>query len=1314
MIPRPTPLFLVVTMVLSLLTPVAQGGSDMPRPKWDNLATGKAVTFNTPPNYPDTTDEGDATQLTDGALGEATPLWYDKAAVGWMMVDPAVFTLDLGKDQPIRGVGVRLGAGQSGVEWPSRIQVLVSEDGKKFSFVGDLVALNKKAPPRQGYAAHWLVADGLETHGRFVKLLCSPTNLGTGAYIIMDELQVYRGEDEWLERPLVAANAPERWEAKWSEMTWDVGAGVPTGELPRDVKLVDGDTVRDDEPLHEVKSDTDAVTFRVRGEAGQPRRMNWTYTLDQPVSTENCRFAVLTFRADHVRRMYESFPIVELRGVSDSGGGDENTVTLLDAIATRSDGRSHTLIKPLPADFSLHQVRVSLITESSTAGLVLERLELLDAMPAVLSDAIRQEAGDPRDGFEPVPLDGRVNHSLAAWAQEQVDEHGVLLDGATRLEPGMVEVSGVPFSIADGERNLAAMPMSRPTDDRVEFLGEMVDKRYLNPESRHDKLAIDVDADAREVMLLLALQANPAQRRGGHTYAALALTDIESLSVELVYDDDSRTLAFPYSLADQAPVIPSRGLGAYAVAADPGRRLKQVVLHNRHFGPNFALAGLTLNTSSQAVVPQLAEVNPPTPTAQLPDPSERPLAVTHEGDRLTFSNRWYECGLDLSQGFVIDRFVNRWDASAPVSLGESSGLRIRVDDTVYTGRSFNARVEHVEGNRATLKLTSKRHELPLSLDVTITADDSPELRFAVQAINRGQETLTPDITLPALDAVSIGGHENTRLFFPQYRAVDTARDVTLNAPYGPEFTQQFMNIHNRDAGLGLTIRTDNTAQHTARFTLAKNEAGVSGGVVFDSDYTPLEPRGSQDYPPVSLIAHAGDWRDALRQHREWVRGWYEPVESQDEEFFLNAWNVMCHRVGTKLSWLENKTPGYINPDKTRFLTEEHFAFDEQTLGYKPDFIHFFNWTHSDESERNEYGVHGTDHAFAQVGGIDFFREGIREIQEDYDTPVSLYALIDRVRSSTLEDPDLAAYVAEASWYQVVDNDSSAGLRANRTVDGLYYMPAGDERWLDFALADVVNMQKRTGCKLVYLDVFSHWSHLNHNNGVSPREADLMILERLRDELPDEVVFWSEYPATDVGSQYADGALTYYFLDLNETFARRYDDTERPDGLHHAMPMNAARFILTDYKSIGLPVYIEAGNGPSQVDAAFVNGEAFQEDTYRLHHSRIRTKLNRSYEIKHQYNDCFTSDSPLPQVDTAVQGVTANLFPGEGRNLWTLYNGRPSTYSGVVLEVPHQEGATYHDAWNNIELTPTIKGGIARIELTLDPQQPGCVVQTIKE
>ncbi len=1303
-------LLFCLAFALTAVPPVGADDGSAARPPVENLALGKAVLFGTAPNDGSATDADDVRQLTDGKLSPATPMWYDKSTVGWALVDPTVFTIDLGAPQPIRGVGLHMGAGQAGVEWPTSLQVYVSDDGERYSHVGNLMELLSTRPPATGYASFWLVTDKLETHGRYVKFVASPINLGNGAYIMLDEVEVYRGDTAWLSRPLVWPEAPEQWRADWSQLEWrDSTGSTPYAERPTRLVMVDGATASGGEgPLQRAALDNGGMTFTLHGEAGRARSMSWTARLPKPLSTAKCRYAVHTFRARGLRRTYDPRALVLLQGVSDKAAGDDATV--LDANLALNDGRRHTLVKPLPEAFTLQQLQVTLLTEDDAPRLTLERMELRGAAPELYTTEVTVGGAPPPGGLVPVALGGLLNGSLGAWHERVLTRYKVALDGVRTLPAGCVEVSGVPFTIASADKNLALMPEPPERNERVEFLGQTVDSRNLGPISRDDSLSVDVDATAREAYLLLALAASPIQPRGGLPDTALRLDDIECLAVELTYDQGPGETAFPYSLADRGCYIPARELGAYAVAVDPTRRLKQITLHNHQFGQSFALAGVTLNTSDRALVPELVTFPAPEHTVRHPAPAALPVAVTQQGQRLSFASQWYEYSFDLSQGFTLDRFIHRGNPAAGVRLAPTSGLRLRVGDTVYTGRCFKAALVRTSPTDAELKLTSTRPELPLELAVTITAHDSPELTFAVQTRNLGSKPLAAELCLPALDGVTLGDLAHTRMFFPQYRTVDTAEETVLRAPYGPEFAGQFMDIYSRPAGIGLMVRTDNHEQRMATFTLRKDASGVAGGVCFPADYHSLDPGASRTYPPVSLLAHAGDWHGAFDLYRSWVRRWYTPHKSQDEAFFLNAWDLQCYRTSDKLSWREARVPSFISPDRKRFLTDETFAFEKQRLGHVPDLIHFFNWTYNDQKNRDEYGVYGAPLAYAQVGGLELFRRGIADMQTRWQRPVSLYTLSDRFRVSSLPDPALSQELAATAVYKAMENDASAALRGAKQVDGIVFPGIGHERWRNFFLEDIVRMQRDTGCQIVYMDVFPRFSHLRGVPGCSPRDDDMAVIKRLREALPDEVALWSEYPLTDVASQYADGCLQYYFLELNQTFARRYNGSDRSADLCAEMPLNLLRYALTRYRNVCLPGYIEASNKPNQVDAVFVNGEVFHEDTFRLHYSRPRARINRAYVVKREYADCFGGDDPLPWVETPAAGITANLFPGTQRNVWTVFNGRPRTYAGEVLTVPHQSGAKYRDAWNDLPLKPTIVGGFAHLSLTLDPQQPGCVVQ----
>jgi len=1291
--------------------PAKVANPESPRPDWVNLASRAEVTLDTEPDDATVADIDDRKQLVDGALSPATPLWADKAAVGWVGGEMTEFTVDLGKDSPIQGVALHMAAGQSGVEWPMNIEVYVSEDGANFSTVTDVMAALTERPPEGEYAATWLVADQLKTHGRFVKFVISPTNLGNGAYIFLDEVEVYRGDAAFLEIPLAGVDAPSEWKADLAAIKWRDGFhSIPEVEQPRHVLLIDGKTETGaDQPLHQAEDGPDGVSFTLLGEAGQPRAMSWSAKLAQPVSSENCQFVILAFQAEGIRRTYTEQPLVLLQGVAKEATGNE--VSLLDANMPLNDGLTHTLVAKLPEGFTLQQVKVSVVTESDAPRLTLKRLEFVNEIPDVLNTEVSAPAALP-PGFQPVDLAARANTNLADWFRRVLSTHKVVVDGVRALDSGSVSVSGAPFAVTDGKNNLVAMPESSPSDEQVEFLGQQVDKRYLDPVSRHDVLSVDVDGKAREVLLLMALFSAPVQPRGGIPKGPIRFDDHESLTVELTYEDGETELSFPYSIADKSCYIANRELGAYAVAADPARRLRKITLHNRHFGPAFALAGLTLNTSAAPMVPALSDFGVPVVTKKNPEPGEKESRISQEGSRLTIANRWYQYDFDLSEGFVLNKVINRWNESTPIQLGRSSGLRVRVGNTIYTGRCFRSEVVGTTDTEAKLKLTSLRPELPLEILVTMRVTDTQELVFESESRNIGDQKLEPGISLPFLEGLAVGNLAETGIFFPQYRNVETAESIALQAPYGAEYACQFMDVYSQQAGMGLMVRSDNPEQRMANFAMKKDVSGVAAGIHFPGDYNALAPGESRSYPKISLLAHSGDWHEAFDLYKSWVQTWYRPHRSQDKDFFLNAWDLMCYRTSDKVSWADSRVPSVINPERNRWLMDESFAFEKERLGHVPDLTHFFNWTHNDKTGQNEYGVFGTPLAYEQVGGLDFFRKGIAEIQEKWNSPVSLYTLHDRLRMSSVPDQELVRELAEDAHYKVIDTHISSAVRASGAVDGIIYPQPGNERWINFFVNDLVKMQKDTGCKLVYIDVFPYFAHLRGRNGLSPLEVSFMELKRIREALPADVALWTEYPFTDVASQYADGCLQYYFMEVSEVFARRYNVPDSRPDLLTEMPLNIQRFSTPAYRTIGLPGYIEVGSKPSQPDAVFFNGEAFQEDTYRLHHSRIRERINRSYQVKRKYTDCFNSSDPEPRIDTQARGVVANLFPGKQRNLWTLFNGRPRTYSGVVLEVPHIEGATYRDVWNDQELHPVIENGIAKISVRIDPQHLGCVVQEL--
>lgn len=192
----------LITVLLMLLPVFGQASAAAQAPV--NIAINKPYKFHAPPNYPHCTDPADDKDLTDGIHAKGY-FWVQKATVGWRTRGQRIsITVDLGSDQPISGVSFNTAGGAAGVDFLETVLISVSTNGEDFYLVGDLVELSKTKPPaNNAYAVVKYSTQSLRTHGRYVQF----TPLTEGMFVFVDEIEVYRGNDKWLNEPY---NADDR------------------------------------------------------------------------------------------------------------------------------------------------------------------------------------------------------------------------------------------------------------------------------------------------------------------------------------------------------------------------------------------------------------------------------------------------------------------------------------------------------------------------------------------------------------------------------------------------------------------------------------------------------------------------------------------------------------------------------------------------------------------------------------------------------------------------------------------------------------------------------------------------------------------------------------------------------------------------------------------------------------------------------------------------------------------------------------------------------------------------------------------------
>lgn len=183
-------------IIIGLLLSALLSGSAQPV----NIALNKSYTLVPRPNYALCTDPDDIVQLTDGEYVKGR-LWVQKGAVGWHGAVPVICTIDLGKIEPVSGVSWSTAAGVAGVTWPVSIQVLISSDLKQWHYLGDLCEMGRDGEPLPeigSYSNYKFTTHRMRGYGRYICVMttCRP-------YCFVDEIEVFRGEDEWLNQPMI-------------------------------------------------------------------------------------------------------------------------------------------------------------------------------------------------------------------------------------------------------------------------------------------------------------------------------------------------------------------------------------------------------------------------------------------------------------------------------------------------------------------------------------------------------------------------------------------------------------------------------------------------------------------------------------------------------------------------------------------------------------------------------------------------------------------------------------------------------------------------------------------------------------------------------------------------------------------------------------------------------------------------------------------------------------------------------------------------------------------------------------------------------
>ena len=1083
--------------------------------------------------------------------------------------------------------------------------------------------------------------------------------------------------------PVALKNNPPDWRNNYLA----VPQAVNSATIPVTKKFFDGKNITKNIP-YSCRPGKKSTDFYISGEAGTQNAMSWENNFKIPVILENIKYYTLKYREKGVMRTAPVSGVVQLKGVNKDN--QKTVLNLLDTVTAINDGEFHTIIGKIPENMIAQGLQITLKTTDSEAQIELADLQFHETLPLTVLPENRKNSN-----FDFISLAPQYNFNLNDLYNNGLKTNGILQETLPDFKNENIVFEGIPFKVAVNGKNLIKPPYDDSKNkETFTLVHQTVSRKFAGPVSRADKIIIPVNKKSREAYLL-AFGINPhAQIRFAQPYRPLRLDDMENFHVEMIYADGTKDKAFPYSLGNKAFSLTARTADVFAIPLNQEKTLKELILHYNSWTVDFYPAALTLATDGR-MLDFIRKTDAPAIqlASQMPLPQKAAVKIAN---KKLIAGKYV---FDLSNGFSTVKI--------PVGkMHPASGILVKVGENTYTGRSFIVTSAAVRNNVANLTLKGNADGIrDIELSLKLSSGKTGDIIWNGSVKNLGTKNINIIAAIGNIKNFQLGNVDDDYVFFPRFRAEVSNKNASYRSAYGMEFMHMFFDFFNSKIKKGMTVICDNRNSAKNEYRAAKTNDGMSGFVNLQQPFCDLKPKQIRNLSPIIWQVHNGDWHSAMAIYKKFLNNFYKPFKAQNKDFFLNNFDDTCYHTGDLCRrWWQ--MPPLMSKDKSKHYINEYLDFDlKLKADEKPGFAHL--WWHFDEKEdRMKYGHWSSDAFYNMTGGLKNFRELIRCFQQDKGIPVSLYTLSDRFTNK-----DVPAFLRNKDRALMHPNGS---FMAN---DIETYTCFEDNVWVDWVVKDLTKLMKDTGASVIYSDVVCSFNgtrcynpahgHAIPSNSV---KGDINFLSKLRKSLPDNKAIWTEYGLPDSASMYADGYISYYFMELNEYFGPALDRSDMKNFTEFDAPFTASRYLLPHYKVHCAAVGIEAGNKPSQVKYSFFNGDVLGMFTWFLFESNSREHLNRANKIKKAYKDCFLTKTPEVRVQTLINNVYSNKFPGKNRTVWTFYNAAPVSREGKMIAIPHKPGAVYRDIWNNKILTPEIKNNKAFITLSIAPQDVGAIVQ----
>ena len=866
------------------------------------------------------------------------------------------------------------------------------------------------------------------------------------------------------------------------------------------------------------------------------------------------------------------------------------------------------------------------------------------------------------------------------WKQDADSFRVVELPAGNLDGPTLSRKLGYKGWIHDGKITAAGIPFQvRPASDAV----------IITPTKHIGRIEVPLSGRAAELYLLLAARLG-AREEPSFSYGSppmAAIKQVERFVAHIECGDGAAEDQFPLRIASGSHMI-ARGLGVYALALEPDKQLRRIVLRDGMRRGAFGLVAATLSETPGPAT-EATTLKPAVVVPREGPVAARRAGITRTGQRITVEAWGITLYLDCSNGLRASGLANHSRVDAPLEFTPGPLFRLECGDLKLTSEDFTATTINEQrtdtGSRVLIDLLCDAVTPPIKVTVTADTSSPPEIGLQATCDLGGRDHKGTKFIFPELRGLRFSdAPEDTWHWMPRRGDVISNAPISLRAPYaGAENPMQIIGAFGPRQGTGLYMMTQDMNAAPRHYHVQKSGGHVRLGVEY-------HPYGGGETPRTIIGCNQGDWHEQLERYREWVSTWHKPAAPR-KQWFREVFNFRQQFLHFALP----TKSGMFDPDTKTFRLKEVVEQNIEAFG-GVDYLHVFDWGWDPV-----HGRCGDYEPWDYLGGADNFKAAVQHVK-DMGIPVGLYI------EGYLVDPQSNLGKAHGKDWQLLDAKGEPYP---------YFEPSFNicpwvKDWQDYLSATYARAKRETGALGFYIDQygFSNPGHFcyNPNHGhdvpVSPVLGEREMTRRVREALGPECAVYTEESPTDVNSQYQDGSFTYNISAASDDWSPTH--------------VNLYRFAFPTFKTIEIIVCDRPlGSNIEAVKRILFNGEAIWIEGIwdKWFTPETRAYIARMHKVLRANRQCFAGDYPTPLVPTLIKGIYANrfqeAFDGSGKTCWTVYNTNFRTARGELIEVRHFPGAEYRDEFTGERIPARIEGETAVLSLQIGPRDVAVISRT---